>query len=92
MDHPLVLRNPELLKAKINGIFKTRGVATGEGGRVQVAMAPPLQFLNQTRSNSFSFKYQGYFFLRVFRNYTDHKFHDFYRECYNFWTIYRGIS
>ena len=44
MDHPLVLRNPRLLKAKINGIFKTRGLATGGG--VQVAMVPPLQCLN----------------------------------------------
>ena len=40
---------------------------------------PPLfQFPNQARSNSFSFKHQGYSFLRVFRNYTDQKFHDFY--------------
>ena len=30
-------------------------------------------------------------FLPVFRNYADQKFHDFYRLCYNFWTIYGGF-
>ena len=43
------------------------------------------------RSNSLSFKHQGYFFLWLFKNYTNQKFHDFYRVCYNFWAIYGGI-
>ena len=46
---------------------------------------------NQIRSKNISFKHQGYCFLRMFRNYTDQKFHNFYRVCYNFWTIYGGI-
>ena len=50
-----------------------------------------LQFLNQTRSNSFIFKHQEYLFLQVFKNYTDQKFHNFYRQYYNFWTIYDDI-
>ena len=29
--------------------------------------------------------------LRVFRNYRDQKFHNFYRVCYNFWTIYTSF-
>ena len=45
-----------------------RGVATGAA---KGAKAPPLQFQDQARSNSFSFKHQRCFFLRVFRNYTD---------------------
>ena len=36
---------------------------------------PPLQSLNCTRSTSFSFKDQGFWFLWLFRNYTDQKFH-----------------
>ena len=55
-------------------------------------MALPLQFPNQTRSNSFRFKHQGYCLLCVFRNYKDQKFHKFCRLCYNFWTIYDGFS
>ena len=51
-----------------------RGVATG-GARG--TMAPTL-ISNQTSPNSFIFKRQGYYFLWVFRNYTDQKFHDFY--------------
>ena len=47
----------------------------------QRAHAPSLQFPNQTRSNSFSFKHQGYCFLRQ-------KFYDFY--C-NFLTIYNDF-
>ena len=42
----------------------------------QGAMALSLQFPNQTRSNSFSLKYQEHCFLPMFRNYTDQKFHD----------------
>ena len=61
-----------------------RGVAT-EGAR---AMVSPLQFPNQTRSNSFSFKRQGYCFLWVLRKYTDQKTHDFYSACENFWITY----
>ena len=45
---------------------------------------PPFNFqTKQTRSNSFSFKHQGYCFVQVFRNYTDQKFHDFYWVCYS---------
>ena len=51
-----------------------------------------LQLLNQKRSNSFSFKHLRYCLLWVFRNYTDKKFHDFYRVCYNLWTIYGRFS
>ena len=46
-----------------------RGVATGGGGGQGRGLCPstphPLQFPNQKRSNSFSFKHQGYLFLRV---------------------------
>ena len=59
------------------------------------AMPPPpspLEFPSQTRSNSFSFKYQRYCFIQVLKNYTDRKFHDFYRVCYNFWAIYDSFS
>ena len=62
------------------------GVAT-RGARG--TMLPPLQFPNQTRSNSFSLKHQGYCFLRMFRNYLNQKFHDLYH--FNFWTIYGGF-
>ena len=31
-------------------------------------------------------------FYGMFRNQTDQKFHNFYRVCYNFWTIYSGFS
>ena len=41
-------------------------------------MVPSLQLPNKKRSNSFSFKHQGYCFLWVFSNYTDQKFHDFF--------------
>ena len=64
------------------------GAGAGRGS----CLPPPLQFLNQRRSKSFSFKYQGYCFLRVFRNYSDQKFQNFYRVCYNFWTIYSSFS
>ena len=30
---------------------------------------------------------QRYCFLQMFRNYRDQKFHNFYRVCYNIWTI-----
>ena len=36
-----------------------------------------LQFSNQTRSKTFSFKHQGYCLLQMFRNYTDQKFPNF---------------
>ena len=57
------------------------------------SMAPPLlQFPNQKRSNSFSFKHQGYCFLRLFRDCMDQKFLDFYRVCCKSWTIYGSFS
>ena len=64
----------------INPEFRETYPLRGPGGHG----LPPIQFLNQTRSNSFSFKHKGYCFLWVFRNYSDQKFNDFYRECYNF--------
>ena len=48
----------------------------------QGVIIPPLQFLDQRRSNSFSFKHKGH--LWVFRNYNDQKFNDFSHVCYNF--------
>ena len=63
----------------------TRGIAIeGEAG----GPWPPLQFPNQTRSKSSSFKHQGYCFLWVFRNYMDQKFYNFYHVCCDFWTIH----
>ena len=59
------------------------------GGGQGAMPPPPLQFPNQTRSNSFSFKHWGYCFLRVFRNYMDQTFTVL---CYNIWTIYGGFS
>ena len=60
----------------------------GQGG----PWSPSLQFSNQTRSKSFIFKHQEYCFFRMFRNYTDQKFQNFYRACCNFWTLYGGFS
>ena len=42
-----------------------RGIATG--GLMGPCLPSPLQFPNQTRSNSFSFKHQECCFLQVFR-------------------------
>ena len=78
----------------------SRGVATGggQGGHSSPtsiskprAMTLPLKCPSQTRSKNFSFKHQGYCFLQMFRYYMDHKFNNFYRVCYNFWTIYGGF-
>ena len=57
--------------------FALRGVVTVAEGRGVCARVlgglwlpfPLLQFLNQKRSNSFSFKHQRYCFWRVLRNY-----------------------
>ena len=46
---------------------------------------------NQTSSKNFSFEHEGYCFLWMFGNYTDQIFHNFYRACYKFWTIYAGF-
>ena len=62
----------------------------GSGGRG--AMISSLQFLKQTRSNSFIFIHQRYCFQRVLRNYMDQKFQDIHRVCYNFWAIYGDFS
>ena len=83
--NPLVIRS-YLLEQERN---HRRG--WGKGGR-KGAMVGPLQFPNQTRSNSFSFKHQRYCFLWVLRNYMNQKFHDFYRVCYNFWAIRGSFS
>ena len=64
-------------------IYNDRVVATEERAMGAMPLLP-LPFLNQARSNSFSFKHKGYYFLWVFRNYTDQKFNDFYGVCYNF--------
>ena len=52
----------------------------------------PTSISEPNKVNSFSFKHQGYYFLRAFRNYMDRKFHDFYRVFNNFWTIYDEFS
>ena len=74
----------------------SRSVATVRGVAKRGAMPPPpppqIQFPYQTRSTNFSFLHQEYCFLPMFRNYTDQKFHNIYRVCYNFWTIYGSIS
>ena len=62
----------------------------GTGGHSPLPL--PLQFWNQTRSNCLSFKYQGYCFLCVFRNYADEKFQNFYRACCKFWKTYSIFS
>ena len=54
--------------------------------------SPPLQFPNQNWYNSFSFKLQKYCFLRLFRNYTDQKVHDFYCVCYNLTQLFFFIN
>ena len=46
--------------------------------------------LNQTRSKSVIFKHKGYCFLRVFRNYTDQKFNDFFLSGISFATIHES--
>ena len=84
-----LLRLKAYVIGKWSDISVLRSVAIG-GARG--AMVPQLRFHNQTRSKSFSFKYQGYFFLWLFKNYADQKFHDFYHVCYNFWTIHGGFS
>ena len=42
-------------------------------------MGPPFSISEANRSSNFSFKHQEYCLLRVFSNYTNQKFHDFYR-------------
>ena len=61
-------------------------VATWEGGvgrscHPNLPPLAPLEFPNQTRPKSFSFKHQGYCFLWLLRNYKDQKFPDFYSVC-----------
>ena len=56
-----------------------RSVATGEGGEGRRTMGPPFSISEANRSSNFSFKHQEYCLLRVFSNYTNQKFHDFYR-------------
>ena len=69
----LTCQQNEKNKNAIKRIWTRRSVATaGPGGPSSL-----LQFPNQTRSKNFSFKHQGYCFLRMFRNYTDQKFHNF---------------
>ena len=60
MDHPLVLRNPELLKAKINAIFKTRGVATG-GGEGTGGHGPSTSISEPNEVQQFQFQISGIF-------------------------------
>ena len=86
-----LLKECDKASQKLNAlacISRYRGPATGGPG----GHGPQLQFPNQTRSKNFSFKHHGYCFLQMFRNYTDQKFHNFCRVCYNFWTIYGGFS
>ena len=63
-----------------------RGLATGGEGRGPIL---PLPYFNpnQTRSNRFGLKHQGYCFLWVFRNETEQNFPDFLHVYYNLWTF-----
>ena len=58
------------------GVAIPSTVAQPLGGLGAMAMPPllPLQFLNQTRSNSFSFKHQRFCNLWVFKNYKNQEF------------------
>ena len=82
------------LSAHINLPYKSGAwLQGGHGGHdPPPLLAPQTRTNNQTRTNSSNFKNQENFFLRVFRNYTDKKFHGFYRVCYNFWTMYSDFS
>ena len=83
-----------ILVAETFGCYQATDVATDRGvGRGEMgAYGPPLYLSNQIRSKSFSFKHHVYCILRVFRNYIDQKFHDFYRLFYNIYTIYASFS
>ena len=90
-------RSTSFFKSKIYTIFLTyllKQSFTKQGTMVPLpgAIAPSLQFSYQTRSNSFSFKHQGYCFLEVFGNYADQIFHNFYHFRYNSCLIYSGFS
>ena len=81
-----------LVVLKVLLLFSLQGHSHwGEGAGTLV---PHLIFRTKhfSKSNSLNFKHQEYCFLRVLRNYTDQKFHDFYPVYYNFWTIYSGFS
>ena len=68
MDHPLVLRNPELLKATINGIFKTRGVATGGGGGEGTGgHGPSTSIFEPNEVQQFQFQISGIFLFTGFQ-------------------------
>ena len=47
----------------------------GQGGQAPSPLSSPLS--NQKRFNNFSFKHQGYCFLRVFRNFMNQNFTNF---------------
>ena len=87
-------RSASLLKKKLQHMcFQGRSHWGRQG---VIAPSPlPLQFWNQTRSNYLSFKYQGYCFLCVFRNYTDEKFQNAtssgkFTASFHFCQLHRG--
>ena len=71
-------------------VRKTSDIVTGRPGRPW--LPPPPKYSNKARSKNFSFRHQGYCYIRMFRNYTGQKFPNFYRLWYNFWTIYGCFS
>ena len=79
----LSLKQPNS-EERIFAVYKSGGVVTS---------APPsqLNFPSQKKSNSFSFKHQGYYFVRVFRNYIDQKFHDFHQSMLQFLDNFRRL-
>ena len=69
-----------------------RGVATGGGEQGIVPPTPPHTHLPPLQFSNLCLQRQGYSFSRMFRNYTDQKSHNLYREYYNFWTVYGDFS
>ena len=53
---------------------------------------PPTSISKPNKAQKFYFKHQGYFFLRMFRNYADQKLYSSFFQFCNFWTIYGGVS
>ena len=72
-------------KLSLDAIYK--GVATGVGGRgTGGPWQPHFNFRTKQGPTVSVSNIRDIAFLRVFRNYTDQKFHNLYRIYYNFWT------